>query len=422
MTPGCYMAKVDIKSAYRAVATNQHSWSYAGIKWTLDGEDVYIVDRRLPFGARASPSHFHRLSQSIKRMMLRRGFNKIVAYQDDFLVLGDTKDECMEAWSVLMNLITSLGFEINKEKAERPAQTIIFLGIQLNSTLMQLSLPTEKLEKIRATLRQFKGKERATKRQLQSIAGKLNHAAKVVHGGRTFLRRIITCIGKLREGHHTCRLTGSVKKDITWWHNFMATFNGVSACIDSSLAVSVVTDACLDSGGAFYNGDFYYTNWQQDFPNIAKLPINYKEAAMAALCINRWAPQWRNRLVYLYSDNQCTVSIINKCTCKSNTVMSLLRQNFWTAAQNNVHVKAIYLPGVRNSIADMISRLHDSPDRLYSLESTINDWALCHFQIPDAFQYYSLCNHMSMASLLTLQGHSAWRSQRWPWIKQFGYT
>ena len=37
------------------------------------------------------------------------------------------------------------------------------------------------------------------------------------------------------------------------------------------------------AGGAFDNDDFSYVNWQEDFPNVCDLPINYKEAFVAAL-------------------------------------------------------------------------------------------------------------------------------------------
>ena len=381
-----------------------------------------MKDRRLPFGARPSPTHFHRLSQGIKRMMRRRGYNKIVAYHDDFLVIADTESECMKMWKELIALMIELGFDINYAKAEAPSKTMTFLGIELNSSSMEISLPQAKLISIRNVLKQYVGKSRASKRQLQSLAGKLNHAAKVVRGGRTFLRRILNCIGKLKDGHHKCRLNGAVMKDILWWYDFMSYFNGTAMCIKSEDAVTVATDACLEGGGAFYMGDFYYVNWKQDFPELDPLPINYKEAAMAALCIKRWAPLWSNKRVYLYSDNICAVSIINKCACKNEQIMSLLRHNFWVAANSNIHVTVLYLPGTRNTVADTISRLHESVGHIQHLESIINDWFLCHWKLRNVFDYVSMMNHMSMKSLLALQDLPSWRALKWPWMCQFAST
>ena len=51
LRPGHYMAKVDIKSAYRSVRTLPTSWSMTGLHWTLSGDSslTYMCDTRLLF-------------------------------------------------------------------------------------------------------------------------------------------------------------------------------------------------------------------------------------------------------------------------------------------------------------------------------------------------------------------------------------
>ena len=74
---GYYMAKVDIKAAYRSVAIKPSNFRATGLRWCLGNKLVTMVDTCLPFGAKASPTIFHRLSQSIKRIMACRGFQCI---------------------------------------------------------------------------------------------------------------------------------------------------------------------------------------------------------------------------------------------------------------------------------------------------------------------------------------------------------
>ena len=177
MSRGCFMAKVDIRSAYRAVAIHPSSYAATGLRWSIDGVDTCMVDVRLLFGARPSPSCFHRISQFIKRRLVCMGHEKIIAYQDDFLVLGESYTECLHAWVDLINLILRLGFEINYSKLDPPSSCIIFLGIQLDSESMCISLPKGKQDGIMSVIKQFLGKSRATKRQLQSLAGKLKNCS-----------------------------------------------------------------------------------------------------------------------------------------------------------------------------------------------------------------------------------------------------
>ena len=74
MWPGYYMAKVDLKSAYRSVPISKHSQNFTGLKWQFGAQTVYLKDCRLPFGSKMAPGIFHRITQSVKRMMARKGY------------------------------------------------------------------------------------------------------------------------------------------------------------------------------------------------------------------------------------------------------------------------------------------------------------------------------------------------------------
>ena len=312
----------------------------------------------------------------------------------------------------LINLILKLGFDINYKKLVAPSTQLIYLSITLNSETMTLSLPTNKLESIQSALASWRNKPRASKRQLQSLVGKLSHAAHVVRGGRTFLRRMFNTLRALKRPNHKTRITGALLQDIVWWQEFMPSFNGISACIPSWDAVSIMSDACDVGGGVFSEGSLYYTNWAADYPDLEEEHINHKEAAVAALGVIRFAQFYTNKTLNLYIDNQCAVSIINKCSSTCDPLMTILRKMFWTTSKYNIIVKARYLPGTLNRFADIISRMHDDY-HLYKLEHVFNEWHLCHRATPYAFDYTSLLNYMSLASLLSVWPQvTGWRSRR----------
>ena len=52
-------------------------------------------------------------------------------------------------------------------------------------------------------------KKRATKKELQKLVGKLNWCARVMVGGRTFLRNLINLMIILKQNHHHVRLSAS---------------------------------------------------------------------------------------------------------------------------------------------------------------------------------------------------------------------
>ena len=224
--PGYYLAKIDLKAAYRSVGIHPSDYCLTGIKWHFKDNDypTYLFDTRLPFGARRGCSIFHRISQAVKRMMAKRGFSNLVVYLDDFLIVSATWEECAFVQQVLINLLGSLGFFISWHKVAGPFQRLCFLGIDIDTVECKLLLDELKVHKLSDKLCEFRDKVRASKRQLQSLAGLLNWACQAVTGGRFFLRRVLDVIKCLKESGHKAKLDLQFKKDILWWLTYIKVF------------------------------------------------------------------------------------------------------------------------------------------------------------------------------------------------------
>ena len=96
LTPGCYMAKIDLRHAYRSVHIHPDNYEATGLKGRFGDWRyfTYFVDTRLPYGGRRAPGIFNRLTQAVKRMMARRGYSATDVYLGDFLVIRATWQEC----------------------------------------------------------------------------------------------------------------------------------------------------------------------------------------------------------------------------------------------------------------------------------------------------------------------------------------
>ena len=389
VTPGCFMAKVDLKQAYRSVPISKHSQQATGLKWQFGNNTVYLQDTRLCFGSKLAPGIFHRLTQAVKRMLKRRGLKATVVYLDDFFIKAETFDDCISALNTLIFLLRKLGFQINWNKVVDPTTKLIFLGIEIDSIDMCLRLPDDKLSQVRQELSQFAARKRASKKQLQSLAGKLNFCASVVYGGRVYSRRIIDALNRLKADNHKVMLCGSIKADITWWQSFMANFNGKSMLLDKIPVKSVFTDSCNLAAGGFFEGDWFYCNWECDWPLVSKLHINSKEILAVFLAVCRWAPYWQNKRIFIQSDNMCTVHTINRGTSRNPFLMACLRVLFWLSATFNFHITARFIPGLTNTLADGISRLHE-PKKLAEVSTFVLPSRLdCHMS--PASLFYLFC-------------------------------
>ena len=76
LSPKAFMAKVDLKSAYSSVPVHHSNWQALGLQWCFQehSEPTFMVDTRLPFGSRLAPGIFHRLTQSVRRMLEDRAY------------------------------------------------------------------------------------------------------------------------------------------------------------------------------------------------------------------------------------------------------------------------------------------------------------------------------------------------------------
>ncbi len=373
-TQGKFMCKIDLKAAYRSVAIHPVDYHLAGLQFQFSGDQFIskLFDVRLPFGSSKGPMIFNRLSQAVKRMMYRRGYENLVVYLDDFLIVEDSYERCVEAQQVLLSLLIKLGFRISWTKVTSCKQKVEFLGICIDTSTCSASLSTGKVMKLYNLLQEFVSRKRASKRQLQSLAGSLNWACQVIRVGRFFLRRILDTMNKLKEASHKCKLNEEFRSDLHWWLKYLETFNMTLYYRDVQ-KLAMHTDACNEGGGMFLGGKWYYVNWKKDLPKASKLHINYKEVLAAVLGIIHWAPFMINCDITIITDSTVAKGILNKGSCRHSYVMGWLRKMFWILENYNVRIKAIHIPGCLNQIPDAISRLHESGQGL-RLHALMKQW------------------------------------------------
>jgi hypothetical protein len=356
--PGDYIAKLDLKSAYRSVQINEWSQQVTGLKWNINGEDVYLRDTKLPFGSKLGPYIFNILSQAIKRIMYSKGYKRMTVYLDDFLCIGESFEECCNMLLDLLRLVRSLGFNVSYSKLVDPCQVLTFLGIEVSTIDCTFKLPQDKLDKLKGELIKFYNRKRASKRQLQQLVGLLNWASSVVHGGRVFFRRLLDLSNSLKGKNDKVILSVEAKKDIEWWYNFVKVFNGKAFCLEPQPITCVFTDACDHGSGATYNKDWYYCNWNIDWPCMANLHINCKEILAIMLAAWRWAPVWAGKHIRIYSDNITAAAAINKGRVNNSMIREGLYALFWLSAWFNFKITVKYIKGCENVQADLASRLN----------------------------------------------------------------
>lgn len=353
---GCYLAKTDIKSAFRLIPIRPHDYPLLGLKW----DDRYYFDRCLPMGCSSSCAIFERFSTALEWLAKNvLGASGVIHVLDDFLFIAKSDNECRSLLSQFLKLCDYLGVPIAPEKTVGPRTVLPFVGITLDTINSEARLPEDKLQKCRTLLTAFYKRRKVTLRELQSLIGLLNFTCSVVLPGRAFLRRIIDLTKGLQRPHHRIRLTKQTKQDMLVWLHFLDNYNGRTFFInekwEANPTLELFTDAAGSKGyGAIFGNHWLCGEWPDDWKS---LNIAFLEFFPIVIALHVWGTHMTDRCVMFTTDNAALVDIINRQTSKHPLIMMLVRDLVLSALKHNILFRARHIPGINNTRADLISRL-----------------------------------------------------------------
>lgn len=355
--PGAFLAKTDIKGAFRIIPVKPEDRLLLGMAW----DNNFYFDKCLAMGCRTSCKIFETFSKALQWICKEKlGIEIMVHVLDDFLFIHKLQAGCQDALSKFQALCEDLGIPLAPDKTIGPLQILIFLGIELDTINFFSRLPEDKVKKCRQEIVQLLSTKVKSVRlkQLQSVIGLLNFACRVVIPGRAFLRRLIDRTCGVASKFHFVRITNEDKADLRMWIKFLAKFNGQCLFQQAGWAESpdlhLYTDASKLGYGAILNakwvaGEFPLA-WQENNITVLELyPI--------VLALSIWKDWLSNKKLRIHTDNQDLVHVINKKSSREKSIMPLIRKLVLTTLKNNTLVHAVHIPGASNCLADALSRL-----------------------------------------------------------------
>ncbi len=290
--------------------------------------------------------------------MQQRGAGPLFHYLDDYITLGPPgQDGCVNNLAIIRQVCRDTGTPVEEDKSVGPTTTITFLGIELDSVGLTISLPEDKLKNLRKILKTWRGRKAGKKRELLSLIRSLQHASKAVRQGRSFLRRLID-LSMARKGlNDDIRINKSAQSDIRWWCEFAQKWNGTSMlCRFDRLnpTIWVTSDASGNWGcGAYGEEAWFQFQWP---PSMLRCHITIKELIPVVLAAAMWGHLWEGKSVRFRCDNVAVVAILRSGTSKDELIMHVMRCLAFITARFNFVVSASHIRGVDNTLADALSR------------------------------------------------------------------
>lgn len=114
------------------------------------------------------------------------------------------------------------------------------------------------------------------------------------------------------------------------------------------------TDACLTGCGGPCARSYFHAEFPE-FISIQNLDINSLELLTIVVALKLWGHLWRGLRLTVRCDNEVAVTALNSGRCQNAFINSLLREVCFLAATHEFEIRAVHLPGVLNSEADVLS-------------------------------------------------------------------
>jgi len=375
------MVKWDFENAFRHIPVSPIDTPLLGFAW----QGQYYAERFLPFGLRTSPYLFNHFAEVLHWLLghtlsMNSIQAEIVHYLDDFLIIlspGTNLDACS---TIFRQLCTKVGLSIKETKREQGTQAS-FGGIEVDTVLMVIRLPPQRLLKAQKLVQTAINQNSITLNELQTLTGYLNFVVIATPLRRTFL----PCLYNMEiyfppaGGRVPRRISGEARKDLGWWSKVLVRQPERSIDPRARQALIVWTDAAGTKGlGAFYI-DYRPSGEQREkaahcikacrvpAPGSAfstSLPrhilrkrehINTKEIPAVEQALLYWGERWRGTRVIMNIDNHAVVHALENQTIRGAS-MNVLPRCLLLAMTYDLDIKPRWIPTNENALADALTR------------------------------------------------------------------
>ena len=375
---GCFIWKRDLSRYYLQLPLDPAEYPRVCFVW----RNLMFFFCALMFGLRHAGLQGQKVTTAVTWIHRRLGleteieelFNSL-NYSDDIGGCEKTLERATKSYDALGSLLVDLGLVESTSKAHPPATSMPYLGILFDTEKMKMSIPPEKISEVREEVSLWMRKSAASKRSLQKLLGKLFWVSRCVRFSRGFMGRLLSQLQEMHSlpDHKKVKLSPGSTEDIKWWSRYLRRFNGVEMLYPSdplylSLDQLLDTDALVNCGDAqMQGGGAYFASqyWSRPFPvwlQDPNIPIHLKEFWTVVVSGWLWGDQWRGKMIYIFSDNDAVVEVLEKEKPRDPKMLELLHEFLYIVCTRQFTPIFRKIGTKENAVADFISRCHDDSE------------------------------------------------------------
>ena len=364
-----WIAKADVKAAYRTMPVRPEDWQLQGIKW--NGE--YYIDMRMSFGCRSSVDQWLRFSDAMAWAMERMG-EHAPHYVDDFIFIAGSKQKCQEQVDKFDFLCESWGVEKKVQQDCGPAQIITVLGIQYNTIAMTRKIDPGRIQALAELVQEVQGTNHRA--EWEKLTGILWYVIRCVPVGTPFLQSIMETTLRARAAGKPAMPSRSAKDALKWWADALAIiaqedvpWHGESLIKKRRIKVhKAMGDAGSEWGMGGHDDKQYYkakwTNELWDSVQRKKGPSSLHMEALQLLVMTRiLGSAWKGSTVAIELDSLGLKNTVGKGRHRDRKINDILKELFLLQVQHDFVIEPMWVRRCHNEAADALSK--DDMDRFW---------------------------------------------------------
>ncbi len=225
ITRGDFMIAVDMRKGYYQVLVHPEDRGKLGFRW----RDKFFRFKVMPFGLSTAPRAYIEMVRFIATWIRREFDVKLVAYLDDWLILHADKEYLTNITPQILQVLFNFGLIVGPDKCSLiPAQTMVFLGVEVYSDTMTFRLTETKRQAYSQMVARVLKDLRSLTRTWASLAGKLGFCRVVVgDAAMVRIRSILKQVNSAKREDSARIMRQSIYsgclKDLEWWKECLET-------------------------------------------------------------------------------------------------------------------------------------------------------------------------------------------------------
>ena len=365
-----WMVSIDLKDAYLQIPIHPASCRY--VRFTAGGRTWQF--RVLCFGLSTAPQVFTRVMAPVSGFLHQLGI-RMLWYLDDWLILASSQEEACWARDKVFSLCQELGIVVNLEKSTlTPSQTIVYLGIRIDSQTFQASATPSRIEKFFSIVEEFLSSKVQSAKFWRVLLGHLASLSRLVPNGQLRMRALQLALSRgwdFRDEDILVPWDPPSRDNLRWWCTESCLEEGVSLALRSPDQM-FWSDASNHGWGATVEDQFASGVWLE---GEASLSINQRELLAIERGLRALCSCLEGRVVAVFSDNTTAVAYLRRQGGTLSPALNEVAQRILRWAERlNIILMPQFVPGRNNVVADALPRPNQFLGSEWMLHQDVFNW------------------------------------------------